>query len=234
MQSQQGRGGAGLGSSGKTAPQILIGFTVKGIASGIGLISESIHARREAKLQKKERESTTLTNPRESSSMPSSSVETQIESHESEVAAKNHSGYEPRGDSDHLEEEWELDDAQDDILSSYTGTAQSADRTTAIAASSTALEITNRFLMDMPSHHYTSNSQTRLQYPVVLPQRRPKDRSRGFIRAYAPVLEPCGINQAEWLAFLDTFQKVRPIHGSRLSTSLPLLPQPCQCQNRFR
>lgn len=42
---------------------------------------------------------------------------------------------------------------------------------------------------------------------MVLPQRRPKDRSRGFIRAYAPVLENCGIDQATWLAFLDTFQK---------------------------
>ena len=47
----------------------------------------------------------------------------------------------------------------------------------------------------------------KLSLPVVLPQHRPKDRSRGFIRAYAPVLENRGIDQATWLAFLDTFQK---------------------------
>lgn len=42
---------------------------------------------------------------------------------------------------------------------------------------------------------------------VVLPQRRPGARARGFIRAYAPVLENCGIDQKMWLEFLDTFQK---------------------------
>lgn len=42
---------------------------------------------------------------------------------------------------------------------------------------------------------------------MVLPQRRPKDRSRGFIRAYAPLLENAGIDQAQWLEFLDMFQK---------------------------
>lgn len=40
---------------------------------------------------------------------------------------------------------------------------------------------------------------------VVLPQRRPKDRSRGFNRAFAPVLEKFRIDQAAWLAFLDAF-----------------------------
>ncbi|KAH0218860.1 hypothetical protein KCU86_g2496, partial [Aureobasidium melanogenum] len=47
----------------------------------------------------------------------------------------------------------------------------------------------------------------RLALPVVIPQRRPKDRSRGFIRAYAPVLQDVGIDQPTWLDFLDTLQK---------------------------
>ncbi|KAL1969875.1 hypothetical protein VTN77DRAFT_7384 [Rasamsonia byssochlamydoides] len=41
--------------------------------------------------------------------------------------------------------------------------------------------------------------------PVVLPQRRPKDHSHGFIRAYAPDLAAFGIDQALFLNFLDTF-----------------------------
>jgi hypothetical protein len=49
---------------------------------------------------------------------------------------------------------------------------------------------------------------TRLLYPVIIPQRRPSDRSRGFIRAYAPDLARCGIDQATFLAFLDGFDKV--------------------------
>lgn len=52
--------------------------------------------------------------------------------------------------------------------------------------------------------NYVPGSQIPL--PVILPQRRPKDRTRGFVRAYAPVLENVGIDQATWLAFLRTFQ----------------------------
>jgi len=47
----------------------------------------------------------------------------------------------------------------------------------------------------------------RLPLPVIIPQRRPKDRTRGFIRAYTPILEGSGIDEATWLAFLDTFEK---------------------------
>ncbi|KAK1687492.1 hypothetical protein BDP55DRAFT_727419 [Colletotrichum godetiae] len=45
-----------------------------------------------------------------------------------------------------------------------------------------------------------------LPMPVILPQRRPEARHRGFVRAYAPVLEECGIDQTSWLEFLDGFE----------------------------
>ncbi|KAK1705693.1 hypothetical protein BDP67DRAFT_530741 [Colletotrichum lupini] len=45
-----------------------------------------------------------------------------------------------------------------------------------------------------------------LSMPVILPQRRPESRHRGFVRAYAPVLQECGIDQAAWLEFLDGFE----------------------------
>ncbi|KAI3559690.1 hypothetical protein CABS01_13411 [Colletotrichum abscissum] len=45
-----------------------------------------------------------------------------------------------------------------------------------------------------------------LPMPVILPQRRPESRHRGFVRAYAPVLQECGIDQAAWLGFLDGFE----------------------------
>ena len=48
-------------------------------------------------------------------------------------------------------------------------------------------------------------SAARLPYAVIIPQRRPKKRERGFIRAYAPDLMRCGIDQATFLAFLDGF-----------------------------
>jgi len=44
--------------------------------------------------------------------------------------------------------------------------------------------------------------------PVSLPQRRPQTKSRGFVRAYAPMLnEYKGIDEATFLAFLDEFQE---------------------------
>ncbi|KAK8045677.1 hypothetical protein PG996_013741 [Apiospora saccharicola] len=44
---------------------------------------------------------------------------------------------------------------------------------------------------------------SRLPDPVVIPQRRPKDRTRGFARAYAPDLSRCGIDQGTFLRFID-------------------------------
>ena len=47
----------------------------------------------------------------------------------------------------------------------------------------------------------------RLLYPVILPQRRPGTKARGFVRAYAPVLESAGIDQEMFLNFLKDFHK---------------------------
>ncbi|KAJ3960526.1 hypothetical protein N0V92_002850 [Colletotrichum tropicale] len=43
--------------------------------------------------------------------------------------------------------------------------------------------------------------------PVVLPQRRPKTRVRGFVRAYAPVLAAAGIDEEAFLDFIDTLNR---------------------------
>jgi hypothetical protein len=58
-------------------------------------------------------------------------------------------------------------------------------------------------------HPYQSimNQDTRLALPVILSQRRPKTRARGFIRAYSPVLNDVGIDQETFLDFIDTFNK---------------------------
>lgn len=46
-----------------------------------------------------------------------------------------------------------------------------------------------------------------LQCPVIIPQRRPETRERGMVRAYAPMLLDCGIDQATFLSFLDFFDE---------------------------
>lgn len=47
----------------------------------------------------------------------------------------------------------------------------------------------------------------RLKLPVVIPQRRPKARTRGFIRAYAPILQDVGIDQESFMDFIDQLNK---------------------------
>ncbi|KAI9642503.1 hypothetical protein NHQ30_009308 [Ciborinia camelliae] len=46
-----------------------------------------------------------------------------------------------------------------------------------------------------------------LSCPVILPQRRPEDQSRGIIRAYSPELANCGIDQHTFLEFIDEFNE---------------------------
>lgn len=43
----------------------------------------------------------------------------------------------------------------------------------------------------------------RLPCPVIIPQRRPRNKDRGFVRAYAPVMEGCGIGQDVFLKFQE-------------------------------
>ena len=62
-----------------------------------------------------------------------------------------------------------------------------------------------------------------LPCPVVLPQRRPETKRRGFIRAYAPVLYDCGIDQQLFMKFLDDFDKaieVSPLLSTKHNRNL--------------
>lgn len=59
-----------------------------------------------------------------------------------------------------------------------------------------------------------SASTKRIPYPVILPQRRPRDKGRGFVRAYAPVLENCGIPQNAFMTFLKNWEE-----ASKVSTT---------------
>lgn len=54
-----------------------------------------------------------------------------------------------------------------------------------------------------------------LELPVVVPQRRPKAKDRGWQLCYAPMLQNAGISQADFIEFLTLFNKK--------STTSPLL-----------
>ncbi|KAK5721393.1 hypothetical protein LTR17_014604 [Elasticomyces elasticus] len=99
------------------------------------------------------------------------------------------------------EADWELDDMIQqghfpNTLPSYAQAQAEHCKSKNLAHESTS---TGRAVLDIP------RLRQPLPLPVINPQRRPRARARGFIRAYAPVLENCGINEATFLAFLDDF-----------------------------
>lgn len=57
----------------------------------------------------------------------------------------------------------------------------------------------------------------RLSCPVVIPQRRPGSKGRGFMRAYAPVLSDYDMSEEFFLAFLKTFHKASMVSNALLS-----------------
>jgi len=96
------------------------------------------------------------------------------------------------------EEQWELDDA-----------ANEADGPSEEEPRQTEAQLFDQFTRTHPPPQYTPSEsgavRGQLPCPVIIPQRRPKDKKRGFVRAYAPVLADCGIDQATFLDFLKTF-----------------------------
>ncbi|KAK3630148.1 hypothetical protein LTR56_017041 [Elasticomyces elasticus] len=101
------------------------------------------------------------------------------------------------------EADWELDDMIQQghfpsTLPSYAQAQAQHCKSKNLAHESTS---TGRAVLDIP------RLRRPLPLPVIIPQRRPRARARGFIRAYAPVLDDCGINEATFLAFLDDFYK---------------------------
>ncbi|GKU17249.1 unnamed protein product, partial [Fusarium langsethiae] len=98
---------------------------------------------------------------------------------------------------DTTERQWELDDTQTELLSNPNGEPSS---------SQTAQNDTDLATIFIREHGLTNPpTGQRLEMPVILAQRRPKNRSRGFVRGYAPILEDVGISQETWLDFLDKF-----------------------------
>lgn len=97
------------------------------------------------------------------------------------------------------EEQWDLDDAQDSSRF-----ANNEDNGPQLSET----QIVDAFMRDHPPPAYSHTLRLgKLPCPVIIPQRRPRDKKRGFIRAYAPVLADCGIDQATFLDFLKSFHQ---------------------------
>ncbi|KAI9736248.1 MAG: hypothetical protein M1834_001134 [Cirrosporium novae-zelandiae] len=117
-----------------------------------------------------------------------------IEKHDSK------DGYSDDSDGPFNDDEayWDLDEAIEGSRESLPSYEQSQ-------ASDDVDSMIRSFVAHHPAPAYSST--TRLPLPVIIPQRRPRNKTRGFVHAYAPVLADCGIDQQTFLDFLVTFHK---------------------------
>ncbi|THX17656.1 hypothetical protein D6D17_02433 [Aureobasidium pullulans] len=109
------------------------------------------------------------------------------------------SGHE-RSASEYEEEAWELDEAQDDLI----GVPRNGDMDNPTDPGTLADTFISRLPPSIPTSAF---SKEKLPFPIIIPQRRPKDRSRGMVRAYPLILEQRGIDQAMFIDFIETFNK---------------------------
>ncbi|KAJ9614765.1 hypothetical protein H2204_014463 [Knufia peltigerae] len=194
----------------------IISKLVKGVSSGIGLASEAIADHKEKKAAKQSTASSPSDSQQQSLEVGESSGGTRGVSRQtssdsrSQVLGDDKKSPSTRDDSDSSSEdeldtdraEWALDDAAAELeeappsYEASTGTPSSAE------------DVANTFAEKHNLNRAPSKGHRPLPCPVILPQRRPKDKSRGFIRAYAPLLGECaGIDQATFLDFLKDFDR---------------------------
>lgn len=223
----------------------IVKFAVKGVAVGIGLASESVKAHKERKAAREAEETGTpshedwqsskqpepvaddhvlitdvdgtihrsagLGQVREATMSTEEFPGHRLGSHPAEGGQKAHAS---QAD---LEKIWKLDEAQEKY---------SRSRSTSPATHGSTQD-SNSLADDFLVHNLnplTDGTSLRplghLRLPVVLPQRRPSDRSRGFVRAYAPDLGDCGITQEMFLMFLEKFDKSTQANPMLLTLNL--------------
>lgn len=226
-----------------------MGPLVKLVGSGIGLASEAIAAHKENKQNKQKAQSPGPSAPASDSGSrappaydtldPSSANYGLVEvgsEHEARQlidqgkAVPADAPHEVDQDDDEGADDdeayWELDEATDpdpppyDYSPSVRGDIDHAEPESE-EAKADVHKLVQKFLT---SHPAPTHETGRLPCPVIIPQRRPRTKSRGFVRAYAPVLADCGIDQDTFLEFLKTFHKASQVTNPSLSLSPSLIP----------
>ena len=95
-------------------------------------------------------------------------------------------------------DDWILDETQTQL-----------DLATASCARNDPAQDIDSLVKDVAWHHprpLYSVVSAGLSCPVIIPQRRPHTKSRGFVRAYAPALDHCQIDQKIFMDFLEGFE----------------------------
>lgn len=206
---QYGADEASSGAGANTRRKGPISGLVRAVAGGIGLASESYHHHKEKKEEKKK--AAVVAAAGEPTAGESSRAGGADNLHgsqaEGEGSKKEHKHDDDEDDvsSDSDNEEaspemdeaaWKLDDAQHEL-------APPPDYET--ATQNDADVMAHQFIARHQIPEKPQAERHQLPVPVIIPQRRPGERSRGFIHAYAPVLENVGIDQP---TFMDLIKQL--------------------------
>ncbi|KAJ4351746.1 uncharacterized protein N0V89_007089 [Didymosphaeria variabile] len=165
----------------------LIGKAVQGISAGIGLAGEKYYDRKERKAA--------LAQQGEPSRSTENHDQGGVQDIDDETNEKSITDEETADD----ERIWALDEAAGPPPA-YEAINSSPDQVIAELAHTVA-EANNH---QVQIH---SGEVSRLPNPVIIPQRRPGSKARGWTRAYAPDLEPLGIDQDTFMKFLESWDK---------------------------
>ncbi|KAL8870763.1 MAG: hypothetical protein Q9174_003267 [Haloplaca sp. 1 TL-2023] len=199
----------------KTMATAILGRTVKIIATPLGLASEAFKSRKDrnpsrpaAPAKAEEKSPASSSNPSDSApppivEVPAGAADRLIETGHAVPVEGSEPTHEivPNDDSIERDEtDWVLDDLVDETEPSppLYGQAPHDQEGT--------VEDLIRSIPSVPKLKPSAPAQ-RLPFPVVIPQRRPGTKSRGLVRAYAPVLEDYNIPQDTFLVFLKSFHK---------------------------
>lgn len=158
-----------------------LGVLIQGAAAGVGLASESIQHHKEKKRARKQQQEQSNSDRQATLQHERASGEALLECDEAV---------------------WRLDEAQEDLSREVGQTS----RSNTPGSPGEAPSLADDFICTHRSEELP-NPSGRLELPVVLPQRRPRTRTRGFIKAYAPLLEGAGIDQPAFLDFIDKLNK---------------------------
>lgn len=174
----------------------LVGKAVQGLSAGIGLAGEKYYDRKERKAA--------LASQSESSGSTRTSVNEQ-----ELVRYRSEDSDEALAEDERI---WALDEAAgspppyEAINSNPDNVIEELAHNVAVARS-----------QQIPSH---TGETPRLEHPVIIPQRRPGSKIRGWTRAYAPDLQRLGIEQDTFMKFLESWDNV--ILGSKWFRTISL------------
>jgi hypothetical protein len=169
---------------------------VRAVAGGIGLASESIHHHKE-----KKKAAAAAASAEPDAAGEGSQARTGPAAEDATRAAHADRDISSSSDDDDMdaaapeldEAAWQLDDAQREL-------APPPDYATATQDDADAMA--RQFIATHQVSEKAQGEPHQLPVPVIIPQRRPGERARGFIHAYAPVLENVGIDQPTFMDFI--------------------------------